>query len=617
MYDYDNDDDDNYVDANIGPVTKLSEIFSKTDLEIWKMIREKEPRITPEQIRQILIKDKLLVNDPQKQYLNYYIYYIVQNINDFGNDIKMIKDNDYKFLLNSARFWDDSYGSYRNLNDRENFLKKSIELYKNFNEKKHLKIKYSTTTNQEKYNYSDTIKKKCGLADNQILVSTTIDKDGNEIQYDVPYYDVTEIQEGRCESSNYLKRISFLDHNVFDDPDTHELYPISLFLPSIAGFEIPNNEIININLSNRQFNHNFNKINDNTQLLNLDNNNLSVVPNLNSSNLTNLQYLSIRGNNIGVNGLSTLQNLPVSLTNLDLSGNRISSVELSTKIPQNLKSLNLSDNLISTLFLIKSHSRIETDIENDIILPPILSCLYLDNNFIQNLNDIKFPNLLILSLEGNIITASGLFGVIFPETLKYLNLNYNRLNDLRKYPIEKNEDNEKDLLNYLNLITSNPVKIHNFINFPKDLEFLSIDGNELTDDDLNRLKLNSLMKLKYLSLQYNQITGDEIIKTSHILSKSLQILGLGNNPNLKTISKLIPPINFFQRLSPNFLKYKNDGNLKSLYLNDTELKVEEINTLVGYNLNFLNINNSNVSYHTDINNTVTKSYYLSNETYTT
>lgn len=601
------------------PKTKLFKTFSNSSFEIWEIIEKAEPTITPEKIKNFLTKVKidgtnsvnLFIDDPQKQYLNYYIYYIIKNINEFGDEKKMITENKYNFLLNFARFWDNSYG--KNLNYRLNFLEKSIEFYKASHFRKYQKIKYGI--GEKKYNYSETIKKKCGLVDNQILVSTN--DDGTE--YDIPYYDVYEIEEGRCESSSYLKKQKeLLNHNVFDDPETHELYPISLFLPSVSEFQTPLDDKITFmsNLSNRQFRNNFNNIDEKTELINLDNNNLTVFPNLNSENLKNLKFLSIRGNNIGVNGLSTLQSTPNSLTNLDLSGNRISSVELCTTIPIELKSLNLSDNLISTLFLIRSHPRSKVDIENDIILPPNLACLYLDNNFIQNLNDINFNNLTILSLENNIITASGLFGVVFPPNLKYLNLNYNRLNDLKKFTIFQ-PDKKVTVMDYMDSLTRGDQKFEPAIKFPASLEFLSIDRNDLTDDDLNRLKLNSLVNLKYLSLQHNEITGKEVNMTYHLISPSLQILGLGNNP-LTEIENLIPKKNYFNQFFKIFSKLvknknKND-NFKFLYLNNTKLELDEINGLSGYDLDFINIDESLVDL-TDgnINSNVTKEYYFENK----
>lgn len=103
------------------------------------------------------------------------------------------------------------------------------------------------------------------------------------------------------------------------------------------------NSLTHIDFSNNQMNH-MNNLLICTSLtyLNLDNNNITIIPS-NISDLQNLEFLSVAHNRLSsVNSLNSLSNLQT----LNLSNN--SSLNSSIELPISLTSLNLSNTMISS-----------------------------------------------------------------------------------------------------------------------------------------------------------------------------------------------------------------------------------------------------------------------------
>lgn len=271
-----------------------------------------------------------------------------------------------------------------------------------------------------------------------------------------------------------------------------------------------------------------------------------------------LEYLSFNGNNIDIFSHKYFKfDLP-SLKTLSLESNYIKELNTDFGIMfRNLTFLDLSNNRIKTINKIfKSLSKLEkiylsnnaiSNIEKGTFLNQIdLKELYLDSNFISNLDKHLFEslsNLEILSLSNNKIhdtVNNSFYGL---SNLKNLQLDnnylksiiFNRINKLEELYLSGNLIEIIDLStfnNYENLrvldLSNNMIKSipQNLFLYAKTLESFSISNNNL--DNFNLCNYNS----SYLiALYLNNIKAEIKINKNLCLDNfiNLEIIDLSNN----------------------------------------------------------------------------------------
>lgn len=222
--------------------------------------------------------------------------------------------------------------------------------------------------------------------------------------------------------------------------------------------------------------------------------------------------------NISRNAITDITSPSTHILNLDVSTNRLSSVDFLEKFPQ-LHKANLSGNLISFL--------------------PTL----------------HMPSLTVLDLGGNVI------GEISPQAfanlseLTVLNLSGNRIAYMRH---EWFDNHKLKNLQYLSVSQNQLLELNSLLLAPlKRLQYLDVSHNSLSH--VGMLSLQSLTMLHHLDLSSNNISG---MNFSRYLT-SLKHLDISSNP-LTSLDhfKFLPATNFT-------LIARNLFALKAIYANDT------------------------------------------------
>ena len=354
-----------------------------------------------------------------------------------------------------------------------------------------------------------------------------------------------------------------------------------------------------------------------TSLTDLDlyGNNLSSID---LSKNTSLTYLRLGSNNLGSIDLSKNTNLTylglefnnlssidlsknTSLTNLDLNSNNLSSIDLSKNT--NLTSLGLRSNKLSSIDLSKNTSLTDLD---------------LDSNNLSSIDLSKNTSLTDLNLWSNNL---GSIDLSKNTSLTYLSLGSNNLGSI---DLSKNTS-----LTYLSLGSNNLGSID--LSKNTSLTYLDLDSNNLSSIDLSK---NT--SLTYLSLDNNFINKlylrrNETYKLPIILPEQLKNKYVVNDKNVasfnnnvitgvnvgttsttldSTISNIT--INVYDMTSN---KYKINNDEKYIYTkNDTDL-----NTILS-NIDFQYINgkiedNKLILYHDDVVEEEYKIINISSNTY--
>jgi len=253
-------------------------------------------------------------------------------------------------------------------------------------------------------------------------------------------------------------------------------------------------------------------------------------------NLTNLRILKLGSNPIKeIKGLDTLKNLE----ELSLSGTKITELKGLENLDK-LKKLDLPykskelDKYVQVMGrdgrkyvkfcrtkLKSGHGMVEYDGKTFEVFE---DSLIMNNQGISNIRNIegldRFTNIKVLDLrDNNIRDLEGLEMLINLENLLIYGNRIQRLSGLKQLT------NLKVLKfgHYMRTTKQNNIKILDGAELPPNLEKLDISYN-----DVSRIKnLNKLKKLKYLSLDNNNISGPEGLEN---LSSSLEKFIIGQNP---------------------------------------------------------------------------------------
>ncbi|XP_035665461.1 uncharacterized protein LOC118408715 [Branchiostoma floridae] len=214
---------------------------------------------------------------------------------------------------------------------------------------------------------------------------------------------------------------------------------------------------------------------------------------------------------------SVPQDLPTTITGLNLRGNQITSISQSDfSRYRNLETLNLVDNNISTInsqafYLLPNLTKLELDSNQITILRDDmftglgnLQTLYLYSSEISDIQAGTFsstPQLTSLYMDYNKLTVlrSGMFTGL--GNLETLNIRNNDISD-----IQAGTFNSKSRLETLGL-RHNKLTILRSGMFTglRNLKLLSLDNNEISD--IQTGTFSSTTQLKYLYLNNNKLTG--------------------------------------------------------------------------------------------------------------
>ena len=335
-----------------------------------------------------------------------------------------------------------------------------------------------------------------------------------------------------------------------------------------TGTEISEYNFINFN---RAFISNIYKIielkTDSVRVLRIDGSNIKTI-NLELNKFENLTTLSLSDNSINT---FNDQFLPVSLENINLRLNQISSLELSKLI--RLQELDLSQN------------QIQDDLFKSMNVSNNLKILHMNNNEIKlhkgnHLN--KFNFLLKLSLANNLI--ANLSSQQFPQNLTYLDLKENTITHLDKYAFynlkqleELNLDNNK--LTHVNIVMNHKNKLlkiklgrNNLKNFSiiKNVSRLDLDlsGNKRITQLTYSKDINEMMKqIENLDLSNCGLT--KIDEKFFSVANKLNNLNLANN-FLINLGKLIFPTISLLNLSSNKIVSLNGVKIESIPKNNNK-----------------------------------------------
>ena len=286
-----------------------------------------------------------------------------------------------------------------------------------------------------------------------------------------------------------------------------------------------------------------------------DKNNEILLKEFNNNYKSNLDLdctkIDVFSCNILDKGLSLLCsiNFHTKIEQLLLEDNNITNITPLSHISfgENLLSLDLSSNKISSIDILSK------------VNFPSLNHLYLNNNSISNIDAVcnfKFPNLLELNLSSNKISSidilikanfpnlrelllskneicsiDALSNVNFPK-LKILTLNRNKINSIDSLS-EIKLDKIRELKIEKNSLKS--IKVLSKANFPR-LSYLSL-GDDMLRDNLEDLKKTNFSKLEDICVYLNEKIN-------------------------KKNQKITDIVNFFENkgVSFNFIKYDKNGD---------------------------------------------------------
>ncbi len=263
-----------------------------------------------------------------------------------------------------------------------------------------------------------------------------------------------------------------------------------------------------------------------------------IYENIDFLNYQKLKYLIVSSNQI-----NTISNLPNGMIYLDLSSNRIKSLNL----PNSIEYLNISNNQFETetdidfvncsklKYLIASSNRIKKISK----LPNGIICLDLSNNHINNF-DILPDSIEFLSIAKTNLTQ---INFLKYSNLKYLNISINKIFNI-----------DGVFSNGLEYLNCSQCEITQLDNLPCTLKKLICENNNIKS--LDTLP-NSI---EYLNCCYNNI------RFLNNLPSGLLYLSCSNNEliNLNNLPKKL-----------NYLNCSNNFNLK--YLNNLPKSIEKIN----------------------------------------
>lgn len=236
------------------------------------------------------------------------------------------------------------------------------------------------------------------------------------------------------------------------------------------------------------------------------------------------QKLILEDNNISDINILYDNNFGSSITALDLSSNKIISLEVLSKINF-----------------------------------PLLTHLFLNNNLISLIDifcSVNFPNLLELNLSSNKISSIDILIKTNLPNLKELNLSKNQINSIDVLS-EVNFPKLKILDLDNNKIKSIDVFIR--VNFPK-LKELKIEKNNL--ESINMLDKILFPKLKYLSIGDDTLL-DNVDNLKEVAFPALEDIFLYLNDKINRDSdKILNIIEHFETIGVNFnfISFDNEGD---------------------------------------------------------
>lgn len=273
---------------------------------------------------------------------------------------------------------------------------------------------------------------------------------------------------------------------------------------------------------------------DQIQLVKLDlsmNRIISIEPN--ALPLKNLQYLNIGGNNInGVIKKNTFSPAKY-LKFLDLSNFNITRIDDSAFIDLNvLARLNLSKNHIESIAannfngvnnmfsLDLSHNNLTYFSFNNSDSTNNLTALFLNNNRLSNISKLflNTSKLIYLELSNNNISDTTSIGSHLFPNLKVLHLGNNKINEF-------NNPETDSLTTLLDLdVSSNELRDINLSYF-KELMSANLGNNKLTNVNLTSFRNNEY--LQSLDVSRNNIT--DLPPGTFLLMKNLKLLNVSSN----------------------------------------------------------------------------------------
>lgn len=362
----------------------------------------------------------------------------------------------------------------------------------------------------------------------------------------------------------------------------------------------------------------------NLEHIELKNNNLEILPSLNS--LIKLEYLNCHDNNLNIipslNSLSNLKTLIISKNNISIlpSLNNLTKLEKLDCSVNNLKYIPLLNNLSNLKELI-FHSNDISEFPNidNLCNLEYLACSCNKIKELPNLN--KFSKLKILQCSDNNISGTlNLDGLINLKELYFYNNKINKIINLEKLINLKELDcqnnlidilpSHKNLVNLKSLICNNN-KIKYINNLPCNLRYLFVNNNniiEISDDlpdTIKELYLSDNKDLKYLP-------------SSLINCKSLRLIYYYNTQiitnklpsHIKNFIKLIKYYNCsFQSDHPRFNALSTGGLDGLVFYGMQDIYLENGNELLRYSNNFDNYNNNNKNKLYNIINENTNYFY--------
>ena len=268
-------------------------------------------------------------------------------------------------------------------------------------------------------------------------------------------------------------------------------------------------------------------------------------------------------------------NLSLDSTKIDVLGCNILDGGLcelcSINFDPNVEKLNLEDNIITNLSPLTGISfgakLISLDLSSNKISSidalskvnfPLLNHLYLNDNSISSITsirDFKFPNLTELNLSSNNISSiDSLVQANFPN--------------LKELLLSKNEISSIDILSKVNftkikILTLDNNKISS-IEFLSEIKFEKIREIRLEKNKLKNINILSkvtLPKLSYLSIG-DDVLGDNLNELKEIDTPKLQDLFVYVNDKFKKNKNIQNIADFFENKGVlfNFIKYDKNGN---------------------------------------------------------
>ncbi|XP_013403218.1 toll-like receptor Tollo [Lingula anatina] len=327
------------------------------------------------------------------------------------------------------------------------------------------------------------------------------------------------------------------------------------------------------------------------EFLDMSNNYINDLPAAIFSELVNLKELYLDNNNIAILGWIWFRQL-ARLEKLSLKGNGVVVVPPQAFEPlYNLRVLSLANNKLDTLTYdtFKNLAKMET--------------LDLSNNSISKIDDSTFHHmskLESLNLNRNRIQSIGrLFQSNF-SSLHVLSLSRNRIETLQSQDIRRVMKLNKLDLSYNKL---KDIRTRTFTGFT-NLRILKLDHNDIRDiedEAFTVAVVNTLSKLTWLYLQYNEMTairpralyGLPYLKFLNLAHNKIENMASTSFNWMGGVRSLMLNTNKLSKIDTGM--FQKMGVLKHLNLADNKLRTLPFNTLLGLeNLEEINLGSNRI-----------------------